>query len=75
MADISSIPMEIENCRNLLACLSRLLYQKQVELGSISEKLKWKLILISSAALYLAVMKRLSNGRLNMAGVGTNTLE
>ena len=37
MTNISSIPMKIKNCRNLLTCLSRLLYQKQVELGAISE--------------------------------------
>ena len=60
----------------LATLLSSLLYQEEMKLravsGNVSYELRWTL---DWRMTDLEGIKRLSNGRSNMAGVGTNSLE
>ena len=63
----------------LTALLSGLLYQEEMKLSAVSENVNYEDCLVggllAGTRSNLEGMKRLSNGRSNMAGVGTNSRE
>ena len=74
VANIASVAMEVQESGCSLRCIAGLPDQEHVQLSAIPVSTKTNST-VRKEKKNLAFMKRLSKGRLKMAGVGTKTRE